>query len=343
MLTNSTAISNFFSEELNSNTGGLKECAPTPLAPLFRRVETTPAILPEAPRPASILDRQFRELDLDFDKTHGVCWIRFRFTDRPSFTPEVLQELRRVRQMLAAMAAGADPEAPPVKYVVLGSRMPGVFNLGGDLSLFASLIRQKDRDGLMRYARACVEGVYANSVGLDLPVITVSLVQGDALGGGFEAALSSNLLIAERSAKFGLPEILFNLFPGMGAYSFIARRTSAATAERMIMSGRVYTGAELYDMGLVDVLAEDGCGEEEFYNYVKKNARRHMAHRSIYQARQRVNPVTLQELLDITRTWVDTALSLGESDLKIMDRLVSAQNRRRVKTDVADAATDAAD
>ena len=212
--------------------------------------------------------------------------------------------------------------------------MPGIFNLGGDLHLFAELIRRRDRAALTAYARACVAEVHANSMALDLPIITMSLVQGDALGGGFEAALSSNVIIAERSAKFGLPEIMFNLFPGMGAYNFIARRTNAATAERMIMSGRIYTGAELYDMGIVDVLAEDGRGEEALNDYVRKNARRHAAHRAIFQARQRVNPITLQDLNGITDLWVDTAMTLSPMDLKMMERLVAAQGRRRARAEV---------
>ena len=53
--------------------------------------------------------------------------------------------------------------------------------------------------------------------------MTVALIQGDAIGGGFEAMLTNDVVIAERTAKFGLPEILFNLFPGMGAHSFLKR------------------------------------------------------------------------------------------------------------------------
>jgi DSF synthase len=292
----------------------------------------------DQPRHAPVqLDGQFRELDLDFDANTGVFWCRFQFSNRPSFTPEVLSELRRMRQLLASQSSvagsrtDAAPQTPQVKYMVLASRMKGIFNLGGDLHLFAELIRRRDRAALTAYARACVAEVHANSVSLDLPIITMSLVQGDALGGGFEAALSSNVIIAERSAKFGLPEIMFNLFPGMGAYNFIARRTNAATAERMIMSGRIYTGAELYDMGIVDVLAEDGRGEEALNDYVRKNARRHAAHRAIFQARQRVNPITLQDLNGITDLWVDTAMTLSPVDLKMMERLVAAQGRRRAR------------
>lgn len=132
----------------------------------------------EQPRRAPVqLDGQFRELDLDFDTKTGVFWCRFQFSNRPSFTPEVLAELRRMRQLLASRHGAAASQDPQVKYMVLASRMPGIFNLGGDLHLFANLIRKRDRAALTAYARACVAEVHANSMALDLPIITVSLVQ----------------------------------------------------------------------------------------------------------------------------------------------------------------------
>ena len=80
----------------------------------------------------------------------------------------------------------------PFDYFVLGSRARGVFNLGGDLGLFARERSPKgDRDGLRRYAHACVISGYANYTGYGHGVVTIALIQGDALGGGLEAPLSS--------------------------------------------------------------------------------------------------------------------------------------------------------
>jgi DSF synthase len=162
-------------------------------------------------------------------------------------------------------------------------------------------------------------------------VITIALVQGDALGGGFEHALSFDMIVAERSAKLGLPEILFNLFPGMGAYSFLSRRMDRARAEAMILSGRIYTAEELYELGVVDVLAEDGQGQQAVQNYVNRHHRKFNAHRASYQARRRVNPVTLEELRDVVDIWAEAALNLTEADLHKMDRLRAAQDRRLTK------------
>ncbi len=157
----------------------------------------------------------------------------------------------------------------------------------------------------------------------------MALVQGDALGGGFEAVLSFNLIIAERSARFGLPEVLFNLFPGMGAYTFLSRRIAPGLAERMIMSGEIYDAATLYEMGVIDVLAGEGEGVDAFYEMVGRQGRRHATHAAVRQARRIVNPISFEEMTRIADLWVDAALRLGEADLRRMLRLAAAQDRRR--------------
>jgi DSF synthase len=214
-----------------------------------------------------------------------------------------------------------------VCYSVFSSEIPGVFNLGGQLALFRQLIRNGDRESLLHYATMCIDAMAPRINHYNLPLTTISLVQGDALGGGFEAALTSDIIIAERSSKMGFPEILFNLFPGMGAYSFAARKIGPAQAEKLILSGKIYSAEELHELGIVDVLVEDGEGEEAVYDYVWKQSRHANGYLAVQRAKQRFNPVTYQELMDITTIWVDAALKLGEKDLKIMDRFVRSQEK----------------
>ena len=155
------------------------------------------------------------------------------------------------------------------------------------------------------------------------------MVQGDALGGGFETALSCDLIVAEKSAKMGLPEVLFNLFPGMGAYSFLTRRVGPAEAHRLVTSGAVYTAEQLHAMGIVDVLLEDGEGVYGLRDYVKRGARRSNALRASLRARKRVHPISEAELRDIVDIWVDAVFTLTDADLRRMGRLTGAQDRRR--------------
>lgn len=274
--------------------------------------------------------QSLEEFGVIYEPNEGVLWTYFDPRERPSITLGLAQEGKGIQKAVKAQFAELpETAAPPIRFLVVGSRTPGIFSMGGDLRLIARLVRDRNRDGLIHYATACIDLVHDNAVGLGLPIVTVSLVQGDALGGGFEAALSSNFVIAEKRAKFGLPEVLFNLFPGMGGYSLIARRVGAAQAERMILSGRIYSAEQLYDMGLVDLLAEDGEGEQVVLDFIAKHSRRHAALNSIVRARWRVNPLTYGELDDIAMLWVDTAMSLDESDLNRMERLATAQDRRR--------------
>jgi DSF synthase len=276
-----------------------------------------------APEPATL----YNEIELSHDPQGQAFWCHMRPKGHLSFTPSLLHELiAMIRSLQGAHSAPYSPPSP--RYFVFGSRLPKIYNFGGDLRYFVEKIRGRDREGLRRYAYNCVDLVYYMWTGFELPVITITLVQGDALGGGFECALSFNVIVAEKSARFGLPEILLNLFPGMGAYSFISRKLDAASAERMILSGEIYTAEQLHAMGLIDVLAEDGQGKAAVRDYIARHAKHHSAHRSIRAVRDRVIPLTLDELRDVADIWVDQALTLDESDLRKMERLRAAQDRR---------------
>ncbi|HYG85654.1 MAG TPA: crotonase/enoyl-CoA hydratase family protein [Azospirillum sp.] len=292
-----------------------------------------PSHTDDAVTPATIINAtQLRTLDLRYNAQDRILWCQFRFSGRPCFSEAMLEDFAAVRQMLHRIFAVAKEEIP-VRIVALTSPLPGVWNLGGDLDLFVRLIRERNRDRLLAYARAATESGYHYTTSFGLPLLTVSVVQGDALGGGFEAALSSNVIIAERGAKFGLPEVLFNLFPGMGAYSFLGRRVAPGFAERMILSGSVYTAEQLYDMGVVDHLAEEGAGVAALYDLFERGPSRLNTWRAVIEARRIVQPVHLEELHAIARVWTDLALELTDADLRRMVRLVGAQDKRLARID----------
>jgi DSF synthase len=281
---------------------------------------------------SSILS-EYQQLTVRYDQNDKAIWYYMKPYPRPCFTPTLLHEINQFQCSVAENYKAAQMDSDyPVHYLVLASQTPNMFNLGGDLNLFAQSILDKNREHLFAYAKACIDVLYENTMNIGLPITTLSLVEGTALGGGFEAALSSNVLIAERSTEMGLPEILFNLFPGMGAYSLLARRVGMVEAEKMITSGKVYSAAELYDKGVVDVLAEDGKGKEAVSAFIKQHNRARNGMLAVQAARQRFHPVTYEELLDITNIWVDAALNLERKDLRMMERLVKAQDKRIEKS-----------
>ncbi len=271
---------------------------------------------------------EFEQLKSHYDARYKIGWFLMSGEPRPCFTPTLLNELDTYldgieQEMIASAGKKYD-------FLVVGSDVEGIFNLGGDLDLFTSMIDARDREGLYQYAAHCIDILYRNMVHLDQDLTTISLIQGDALGGGFEAALSSNLVIAERGAKIGLPEVLFNLFPGMGAYSLLSHKIGPKQAEKMILSGRIYSAEELYEIGVVDILAEKGEGEMAVYQYVKQAQRNPNTHRAMRRVKDVTNPVTMKELLDIAEIWADAALNLTAKDLRMMQRLVKRQDSRMV-------------
>jgi len=275
--------------------------------------------------------KSLAESEYEFEPATGTLWGYMRQRGNPCFNLALLKEIRNIGNELTANSGHIEFEGAmhPVHTYVAASRAPRVFNLGGDLALFLLLIRSRDRDALAHYARLCIDNVHSQIQHYQCPALTtISLVQGDALGGGFEMALCSDVIVAEESAMLGLPEVLFNLFPGMGAYSLLSRRASAKVAEELILSGKLLPAARLHEMGIVDVLAKDGEGETAVQTWISKNARRRNSYQAVMRVRQQVNQITRDELDAVVDIWVDCALRLEDRDLRMMSRVVRAQMER---------------
>ena len=245
----------------------------------------------------------------------------------PCFSERLLNELKRTQENIRRkLAANSDPKAG-IHHLVLASDA-SVFNLGGDLALFAQQIRHGNRGRLLEYARLCVEVAFNFSRLYEDRVHSIAVVQGDALGGGFEAALCCHTIIAEEGSGMGFPEVLFDLFPGMGAYTFLTRRVTPAQAEKMMLDARVYPVEELLRMGVVDHVVPKGEGLVAARELIRKHQRIGNALRSMNAVRQACRPVSLEELLAVTTEWVDAAMRLNDRALHTMERLIRAQQKR---------------
>src|SRR5579859_3987783 len=133
----------------------------------------------------------------EFEPATGTIWGYFNPRGTPCFGLGLLRDIREHDSALSANGGKVEVEGEllPARYYVCGSRVPGVFNLGGDLALFLMLIRAQDREALTSYARLCIDNMFARIQGYRAShLITISLVQGDALGGGLECALSSDVV-----------------------------------------------------------------------------------------------------------------------------------------------------
>ncbi|MER5912499.1 enoyl-CoA hydratase-related protein [Streptomyces sp. NPDC001982] len=172
--------------------------------------------------------------------------------DRPKAMNAVSSEMARsIGSACAALAADRD-----ARVVVLTSSHERAFCVGADLKernsfSDAELVRQRP------VARGAYTGV------LELPMPTIAAVHGYALGGGFELALSCDLIVADRTAVVGLPEVSVGVIPGGGGTQLLPRRVGAARAAELIFSARRVEAAEARELGLVDQVVEEGGDRTE--------------------------------------------------------------------------------
>ncbi len=270
---------------------------------------------------AQLLGREYKYIRLDWDSEFAALRLRTCVKPIQCYSLTAMSELQQVFNDISA-----NPGL--VKHYVMSSDVAGVFNFGGDLSLFVLLIRARDIDSLRLYGKRCVDLIWWMENAVQLGIHTTVLVQGDTLGGGLESVLPFHKVIFERSAQAGFPEVLFNLFPGMGAWNFTIRKAGFAVANDMILSGRLYTAEQLYRRSLVDVVADDGQGEAAVDQVLRSVHPRLRGTMAALHARSAAAPITYESLMQIVTHWTDVAMTLTDRDLRLMERLARAQARK---------------
>lgn len=277
-----------------------------------------------------------RHIQTRFDaNANNTLWITLSKSidgDVPYFSPSMLHDLMALLQQLkqSSVTWPSRGVMQPVHYSVLRSAHPDYFSLGGDLAHFHDCIRRGDRAALHAYSLTCADMLYEWSTMLGDKATTIALVQGRALGGGFETVLAADVIVAEEHSEFGFPEILFGLCPCTGGMSLLAQRIGARAAERMLGDSRIYTAAALLDMGIVDVVCPKGQGELAVENFIATHARQRAARLMLQRSRHRTEPLDRTELHTVVGEWTETAMALGKQDLRVMEMLLKMQRGRAV-------------
>lgn len=264
---------------------------------------------------------ELTQLTAYYETSRKTMWMMLHSQPRPCFTQALIDDI-------LALAERARASGVEIDFWVTSSATPEIFNTGGDLNFFASAIRNNQRQALLAYARSCVDAVHAAHTGFGTGAIGIATLEGSALGGGFEAALAHHFVLAQQDARMGFPEIAFNLFPGMGGYSLVARKAHMRLAEQLISTGVTHTGEWFYEKGLVDQTFEPGEACLATRTFIDTIRPKINGIRAMLRARARVLPLSRSELMDITEDWVDSAFRIEEKDLAFMERLVILQNRR---------------
>lgn len=165
--------------------------------------------------------------------------------------PEALNAVSTAQAKAIIEAAEALAADSRLRAVVLASACEKAFCVGADLKERNSF----DDEDLWRQ-RPVIRRLFASI--LDLPVPVIAAVHRHALGGGFELALSCDLIVADETAIFGLPEVSVGLVPGGGGTQLLARRIGSSRAADLIFTARRVEAAEAARLGIVDRLVPPG-------------------------------------------------------------------------------------
>ncbi len=206
---------------------------------------THPAAEPSEPTRPRALVRIERFADAGLEHVAEIV------LDRPEAMNAVSTDMARAIEA----ATSAVAQDPTVRCVVLSSSHDRAFCVGADLKernsfTDAELLAQRP------LARAAYTGV------LDLPVPAVAAVDGFALGGGFELALSCDVVIAGEGAIVGLPEVSVGVIPGGGGTQLLVRRVGWSRAARAIFSAARLSAREAFEIGAVDEVVPAGTARD---------------------------------------------------------------------------------
>ncbi len=259
-------------------------------------------------------------LRVKIDEEFKILWIGVDLQDKLCYSMKFLDNLTYVKDLIVYFIKKED-----IKYVVAYSLNKGVWNLGGDLEYFVDCIKKGKKNDLKDYAYKCIDLVYNYNNSYDLDVFSTCVVQGNAFGGGFESALSGNYILAEESAKFSFPEIIFGTFPGMGAYSFLTKRVGYQMAHEIINSNKTYTASDIHEMRIIDKVCEDGHGLSEMSLMIKNGELEKYISDPFLNI---CNKVSKQELIDVVDVWVDKAFTLTDNNIRRMSKLANFQSRK---------------
>jgi len=267
---------------------------------------------------------QVGSFEVEVDANLGAIWVTRKSDSSTSVTRQQLLDTQIVDEALERYLHRGN------RFKILASAQRGIFSLGGDLAFFVDCILRQDRNGLASYATLAVDAIVNNLSGHGACNLgTLALVNGETQGGGFEAALSCHLLVAERGSHFGFPEPLFGMFPGMGGQALLAARVGGAVATRILRGSNRYPAEFLYDIGVVDYLVEPGTGTAWASRIVSRAqiATSAEAHR-LAERREQLRTVTRGELDDSVARWTEQAMALNERQLRTMKYIIEMQSRR---------------
>lgn len=282
--------------------------------------------------PAEVLDEIHREsgplaqLKLEYDPAIKTLWVTIAPEPKPVFTFDLIHSVYRLQKAVVSLWGRDRYVESPIRFFAYRASGP-VFTLGGDLDFYLDCIAKSDWSALREYARLSVEGMLGNTSSLSGSAITMATIEGKGIGGGIDAPLSCNIVIAEEQAAFSYPEVKFNHF-AIAATAVLSRRIGPRAAHRLLATGSELSASQFEVLGALDAVTPTGRGEAWLRKYATETLPMHGARLNLFEAfyRRRAEEYRT-ELHSLAKAWSDYMLRLSPSEISRLQRVSVSQDR----------------
>lgn len=272
------------------------------------------------------LSLNFEGLYTSYDPIYRAIWCTIRSTETPVFSLSLLKNIRSLQDIIAQFCSEIPNKKP--RYLIWTTDSTKVFNLGLDLSYIHQQVMSRDEKSLHDYIQICIDVFYINLMKLDIDsLITISLIRGKAYGGGFEAALTTDIIVTESNAKCCFPEVKYHLLPSFGTLKMLLRKYPPPAIQSLIFHGRKIRLHDLKESGFIESIVNEGEGEKYIRDKISEIHARHELFSHLFNAKNTNIIITYKELDEFRNNWVKTILHLKPNDLRRLERLAYAQNK----------------
>jgi enoyl-CoA hydratase len=160
---------------------------------------------------------------------------------------------------LEQFAAALDTLEADAHGLIIHSELPSGFCAGADLRELYERSRGMEKSQAVRGVRDFLERIHRVLNRIDAsPLTTIAAVHGVTFGGGFELALTCDLIIADKMARFCFPELRLGLIPGFGGIPRLKRDLGNAVVRDLLLTGRSFNATKAQQIGLVSQVVSEG-------------------------------------------------------------------------------------
>jgi enoyl-CoA hydratase len=195
---------------------------------------------------------EFKGKTLSWQIVNGAAEVALHRDPCNEIGSETLEELERLAAALPQLSNDAHA-------VILYSTLKAGFSAGADLRELYERSQGMEKSAAVRGVREFLERIHRVMNALDAaPLTTIAAVHGVTFGGGFELALVSDIIIADRMARFCFPELRLGLIPGFGGIPRLKRDLGNAVVRDLLLTGRSFNVMKAQQIGLVSQIAAEG-------------------------------------------------------------------------------------